>query len=118
MDGESDGFSRGLVRIVAHALGLDPDDAVMRLVSEPPGDAEVLERSARKTRLLRAGLLASGALLSVLFWKLLTTSIAPGAGAEAPPLVYRQDPVRALAGEQAAARAPASALVSPRGARR
>ena len=32
MDGDSDGLSRGLVRIVAHALGLDPDDAVMRLI--------------------------------------------------------------------------------------
>lgn len=104
MDGESDGFSRGLVRIVAEALGLDRDDAVMRLIAEPAADSEALKRSARNTRLLRVGLLASGALLAVLLWKLLASWIAPAVDGEAPALVYRRDPVRALAADQAAGR--------------
>ena len=34
-DGTSDGFVRGFVRCVAASLGLDPDEAVMRLMDEP-----------------------------------------------------------------------------------
>jgi len=102
MDGDSDGLSRGLVRIVAHALGLDPDDAVMRLIAEPTEDRDSLKRAARHARRLRFGLLASFALLLVLVWKLLASWMALGTGAEAPSLVYRRDPVRALAAQQAA----------------
>ena len=115
MDGESDGFSRGLVRIVALALGLDPDDAVMRLVSEPSEDVGARKRSMRNTRLLRVGLLASGAVLLALLWKLLASWIAPGAGGEAPSLVYRRDAVRALAAEQAAGGVPEAQVSSPPG---
>ena len=113
MDRDPDGFSRGLVRSVAEALGLDPDDAVMRLIAEPPADAESLKRSARNSRLVSLGLLASAALLAVLVWKLLAGWFAPPTDAEPPALVYRRDPVRALAAEQAAlgTRAP---VASPR----
>ena len=106
MDGDPDGFSRGLVRIVAEALGLDPDDAVMRLITEPPADAETLKRSARNARLVSLGLLAFAALLAVLGWKLLASWFAPPADADSPGLVYRRDPVRALAAEQAALESP------------
>ena len=34
-DGQQDGFVRGFVRTVAVAIGLDPDDAVARLLAEP-----------------------------------------------------------------------------------
>jgi transcriptional regulator with XRE-family HTH domain len=34
-DRQSDGFARGFVRTVAQALGLDVEDAVMRLLGEP-----------------------------------------------------------------------------------
>ena len=102
MEGAPDGFSRGLVRIVAEALGLDPDDAVMRLVVEPPTDAETLKRSARNVRLASLGLLVSAALLAVLVWKLLASWFVPSTDADPQERVYRRDPVRALAAEQAA----------------
>jgi hypothetical protein len=34
-DGQHDGFVRGFVRTVAVAIGLDPEDAVARLLAEP-----------------------------------------------------------------------------------
>ncbi len=34
-DGVTDGFVRGFVRTVAEAIGLDPDDAVTRMLDEP-----------------------------------------------------------------------------------
>ncbi|MGE4651992.1 MAG: helix-turn-helix transcriptional regulator [Myxococcota bacterium] len=113
LDGAPDGFSRGLVRIVAEALGLDPDDAVMRLIVEPTTDAETLKRSARNARLASLGLLASAALLAVLVWKLLASWFVPSADADAPERVYRRDPVRALAAEQAAL-ATGKPVASPR----
>jgi len=114
MDGESDGLSRGLVRTVAHELGLDADDAVMRLVAEPTEDSASRERAERRMRQLRVGLLASLALLSVLGWKLLVGWLAPGQGEDVPALVYRRDPVRALAAEQAAGGARELPVPAPR----
>ena len=35
-DGHPDGFVRGFVRTVSEGLGLDPDDTLMRMLSEPP----------------------------------------------------------------------------------
>ena len=65
-------------------------------------------------RQLRVGLLASLALLLVLGWKLLAGWLAPEKGGDAPALVYRRDPVRALADEQAAGGAPELRVLPPR----
>ncbi len=41
-DAAPDGFSRGFVRTVAVALGLDADEAVTRLMAEPRADDSML----------------------------------------------------------------------------
>jgi transcriptional regulator with XRE-family HTH domain len=56
-DGANDGFARGFVRTVAGALGLDVDDAVMRLLQEPP-DEELGRAPSRATLQRWAGVLA------------------------------------------------------------
>lgn len=100
-DGAPDGFARGFVRTVAEALGLDPDDAVNRLLAEPREDEARLREAARRDQ--RQLWLWAGALVSVLaglliLWRLLGV----GEPSEVPtgdPVVYRHDAVRALAGE-------------------
>jgi cytoskeletal protein RodZ len=98
-DRTPDGFSRGFVRTVADALGLDRDDAVNRLLAEPREDEALLRASARHERrqlLLRGGLVAAAVVVGLVVWRL--TSL--GWSRESPdPVVYRHDAVRALAGE-------------------
>ena len=65
-DGQQDGFVRGFVRTVAVAIGLDPDDAVARLLAEPA--AHPLRRGPDPRRVAVAavgvaGLIALGAAL-------------------------------------------------------
>ncbi len=99
-DRAADGFTRGFVRAVAAALGLDPDDAVARLLSEPAsGGDQDDERRSRQLRsrvaLGAALILAAGALVLVL-WGLRALWPAPEGGPDAS-LLYRRDAVRALA---------------------
>lgn len=98
-DGAPDGFSRGFVRAVAAALGLDADEAVMRLLREP--DAEEAEvHGARRLppgASLVLGLLLAGAacILGLLIWGVsawLEREPTPAP----PPLVFRRDVVREL----------------------
>lgn len=106
-DGQPDGFARGFVRAVATALGLDPDDAVSRMLSE----VEVPAEPVRQVDLGRAALLLGAVLalgLIVALWS------AISGRPEAPPvpdeaLVMRRDAVRSLAAEQAARDADAAA---------
>jgi cytoskeletal protein RodZ len=100
-DANPDGFVRGFVRTVAVALGLDPDEAVNRMLREPREDELLARASARLERrrlLLRAGLLAAALLLAFGLWRLTAAWLANDAGS-ADPLVFRHDAVRALAGE-------------------
>jgi cytoskeletal protein RodZ len=94
-----DGFSRGFVRSVAEALGLDPDDAVMHLMHEPPADGADIE-SLRRTRaiLVRAAVAAAAVIALVLLLRLVLTLLAPVARSEPdePEMVYRRDAVRSL----------------------
>ncbi len=103
-DRNPDGFVRGFVRAIAVALGLDPEETVMRMLGEPADSAEALgpPKLRRGRRLIVvSGLLAAtlGVALAIWGW---TAHAPPAPTAEdSPKLVYRHDAVRALAEEQA-----------------
>jgi cytoskeletal protein RodZ len=99
-DATSDGFVRGFVRTVAEALGLDPDDAVNRLLREPREDEAFLLARAREQRrklVLWIGL-GTAALLLLLGMGRLGVWLFAGDGSE-PPVVYRRDALRELESE-------------------
>ncbi len=108
-DRDSDGFARGFVRTVAEALGLDPDDAVTRLLAEPPDD-DIEERRNPAFRVVIAAALALIGLgvLSATLWGL-TAAMRSDAtdGTPQPDIVYRRDVVRELAELHASRPAPA-----------
>ncbi len=108
-DRAPDGYSRSFVRTIAAALGLDPDEAVMRLMTEPVADdlggSGGLQRIA-----VVVSLLAVGALGLVLLWKLGVSLLAAGATAPAAEIVYRYDAVRALAAQRPLDETAAAAL--------
>ena len=99
-----DGFVRGFVRVVAEALGLDPDEAVMRLMREPQDEGIQEPRGpfAQKALLARVGAVAGVALLGLALWMLVSALLEPVPEPEAPEVILRRDPVRALAGEETA----------------
>jgi hypothetical protein len=109
-DAQADGFVRGFVRTVAEALGLDSQEAVMRMASEPaPGDEERLWRW--RMRMALFGVLIGGVLLILLGLglRLATRWIVEPSGGP-PDHVFRRDAVRSLAGEgRGADRAPSDA---------
>ncbi len=103
-DRNPDGFVRGFVRTVAVGLGLSPEEAVMRMLGEPPDSGETsTTRSARaKRRLLVASALVAGVMgLAVAFWQWYPRALQSETGNDGPEIVYRRDAVRALAEAQA-----------------
>jgi cytoskeletal protein RodZ len=104
-DDVPDGFARGFVRTVAEALGLDSEEAVMRLMREPPEDAaegrgrRLLEQ---KTMFARAAVLAAIALLALALWKLVAAWLAPIEAPVTGDVILRHDPVRALVQQEQA----------------
>ena len=104
-DSEPDGFVRGFVRTVAEALGLDPDETVMRLLDEPADDA--LAEAARARRMRRSVLIGAAAVLGVVALALVLWWVGGSLLSEAPvvtpaadqvePRVFRKDAVRDLA---------------------
>ena len=103
-DGNPDGFVRGFVRAIAVALGLDPEEAVMRMLGEPTDLAGVPK--APIFRLDRRLLVVSALLAAILgfglaIWGLASRAPTSPAGEATPKIVYRHDAVRALAEEQA-----------------
>ena len=101
-DGTPDGFVRGFVRTVAEALGLDPDDAVNRLLREPREDEALLAARAReqRKRLALRLALAATALLMLLALGRLTVWLFAGGGEDEAPVVYRRDALRELSGRK------------------
>lgn len=97
-DSTPDGFVRGFVRTVAAALGLDPDDAVNRLLREPREDEAQLAARAReqRKRLALRLALAAAALLVLLGLGRLSVWLFAGDGENEPPVVYRRDALRDL----------------------
>lgn len=106
-DGPPDGFARGFVRTVAAAIGLDPDDAVGRMLREPE------DGGRRRAPSLRRVALAGLVLLSVVGLGAAAVRLArrpPAAEGPAPAeLPVRRDYVRALAAEQGLLPPPGSA---------
>jgi cytoskeletal protein RodZ len=97
-DATPDGFVRGFVRTVAEALGLDPDDAVNRLLREPREDEALLAAKARYQRrklALRLGLAVVALVLAVALGRLFVWMFA-GVGESDAPVVYRHDALRGL----------------------
>jgi cytoskeletal protein RodZ len=104
-DDVPDGFARGFVRTIAEALGLDSEEAVMRLMREPPED--VTEAGGRppleqKTMFARAAVLAGIVLLALALWKLIAAWLEPVEAPVTRDVILRHDPVRALAQQEAA----------------
>ncbi len=107
-DGNPDGFVRGFVRTIAAGLGLDPEEAVMRMLGEPADLAEAAGGSALPLdrRLLAiAVLLVATAGLGLAIWGWASRSPSAPAEDDTPKVVYRRDVVRALADEQAQSQA-------------
>ncbi len=105
-DGNPDGFVRGFVRTIAVGLGLDPEEAVMRMLGEP---AELAEAAGGapfrldRPLLVVAALLAAGVGLGLAIWGWASREPSAPTADDAPKVVYRRDAVRALADEQARA---------------
>jgi hypothetical protein len=105
-DRQPDGFARGFVRTVALALGLDPDEAVLRLMSEPPDDEPTgAGGGGWALRPVLAGVVLglAVALLALLAWNLRALVAAPPSEPAASEIVYRRDAVRTLAASRAEA---------------
>ncbi len=102
-DGQSDGFSRGFVRTIADALGLDSKDSINRLLGEPPAsDHEIANQRSRNYRWLAIAAAAPIAIGMILAAVWVWERIDRFAGSlDEPTIVYRRDAVRALALEQA-----------------
>jgi transcriptional regulator with XRE-family HTH domain len=100
-DRAPDGFVRGFVRTVALALGLDPDAAVMRLLSEPPVDPDAQTGIARwRSPSARFFALGFAGVLAVGFLGWLVASRSQGrVSPRADDAVMRRDPIRELARE-------------------
>ena len=104
-DHQVDGFARGFVRTVAEALGLDAEEAVMRLLGEPPsGDDEglALRRLSLRRWVLGSALLFGGAAAIFGLWSLWSGATSVPADGASPEIVYRRDVVRELAEAQRA----------------
>lgn len=98
-DGETDGFVRGFVRTVAAALGLDTDDAVSRMLSEPSASAWERHAPGRSTKqaLAIATLVLCLAFLALglrMVWSML---LGDASGPSSREVFIWQDPVRLLA---------------------
>lgn len=99
-DDSPDGFARGFVRTVATALGLDPDEAVMRLMREPPADPHPTSAPAAGLA-LRIAAVALVAVVVLLLWRFASEWLASGSRlAEEPRVLYRPDVVGELARER------------------
>jgi len=109
-DDVDDGFVRGFVRTVSEGLGIDPDDAVARMVLEPEVESH-RERVGRSV--VRAGIALSGLVLLLLSAGLISMVIELGPVESKTHVVLRRDPVRTLAKAEGLWGLPETALWVP-----
>ena len=112
-DRQPDGFARGFVRTVAGALGLDPDEAVLRLMNEPPDDDPtrgVARAWARRGIVIGLALGLAIAVVVALAWSWRSPIAVPLEEPAASEIVYRRDAVRGLAARRSGERAPGAAM--------
>lgn len=96
-DGIADGFSRGFVRTVAGAIGVDPEEAVARMLEEPEPSAFEPPSAPGGASTWLAGLLAVALGATVLGAGLALHGWSAGGGGPAAPERVRRDYVRSLA---------------------
>ncbi|MBW2712160.1 MAG: helix-turn-helix domain-containing protein [Deltaproteobacteria bacterium] len=110
-DGEDDGFARGFVRTVARALGLDPEETTLLMLSEPTPTETQEVWLARELRLAVLGVVTL--LLALGVW--LTRDPATDALPTAQPeeVWVRHDAVRALAKDLGVRSGPSPAPIAP-----
>jgi transcriptional regulator with XRE-family HTH domain len=115
-DRQDDGFARGFVRTVAEALGLDAEEAVMRLLVEPAsGDEDFAARRIALRRLaFGSALLLGGAAVIFALGSLHGGGASEPAADPSQEVVYRRDVVRDLAEAQRASGGGAEPLASGR----
>jgi cytoskeletal protein RodZ len=102
-DRNPDGFVRGFVRTVAVGLGLSPEEAAMRMLSEPLDSGETSRTrpaAARRWLLVASGFVAVVTGLAVVAWQWLPDAPPAVTEADGPEIVYRRDAVRALTESQ------------------
>lgn len=103
LDEKPDGFARGFVRAIADALGLDADEAVMRLMQEPEADLGPEPRVLTVQQLRWAGVLVATVTVLLLlrlgsaWWESRPATDAT------PQVLHRVDAVGDLARERAEA---------------
>jgi cytoskeleton protein RodZ len=97
-DAQPDGFARGFVRTVAAALGLDPDEAVMRLMQEPEADAAPAAHAMSRLAAWAASLVGVAGAVALAWW--LFGGSSPPRAEERPPLTFRPDVIGELARER------------------
>jgi hypothetical protein len=99
-DRQPDGFARGFVRTVAGALGLDSDEAVLRMMNEPPDDDPtrgVARGWAPRGIVVGLALGLAIAAAVALAWSWRSPIAPPSEEPAASEIVYRRDAVRGLA---------------------
>lgn len=101
-DRQVDGFSRGFVRTVADALGLDAEDAVLRLLGEPKGsdDEPVFMSDGFKRWTTVAALLLASVALIFGCWSLWARLGRNPGDPGSEEVFIRRDVVRELAASQ------------------
>ncbi len=109
-DSASDGFVRGFVRAVAVSMGLDPDEAVMRLMDEPEELAPAARFGLPARKWLARGLALLGVGLGLAaLWLLISLWLEPSPPSLPADVILRRDPVRSLAADVEPETAPESA---------
>jgi hypothetical protein len=115
-DRQSDGFARGFVRTVADALGLDAEEAVLRLIGEPtPGHDEPPNHRLAFFRWAVVSLAVLGGTAAIVgVWSLFAERAATPAREIPQDVFIRHDVVRELAAAQRAAYVRVEPLASGR----